>query len=129
MEESAFRLSCKTCSNDTLSVWKQKTKNKYIPFIICTTILFMFYIADSEVKELIIRHTSRAGARTQIGGGGGCIFIYSGHSRLISFEINFITKETNRAESENMNIHPPISFLALALHTSAGFTGRKTDNC
>ena len=26
---------------------------------------------------------------------------------LISFEINFITKETSRAEPEYMNIHPP----------------------
>ena len=46
----------------------------------------------------------RAGARTLI---GGCIFMYSGYSRLISFEINFITKETSRAEPEYMNIHPP----------------------
>ena len=42
----------------------------------------------------------RAGARTLIG-GGGCIFIYSGYPRLISFEINFITKETSR---QNLNI-------------------------
>ena len=52
----------------------------------------------------------RAGARTLIG-GGGCIFIYSGYARLISFEINFITKETSRAEPslridglQNLNI-------------------------
>ena len=37
---------------------------------------------------------SRAGARTLIGGGGG-VFIYSGYARLISFEINFISKETS----------------------------------
>ena len=49
---------------------------------------------------------SRAGARTLIW-RGGCIFIYSGCARLISFEINFITKETTRAEPEYMNIHPP----------------------
>ena len=58
-----------------------------------------------------------AGARTLIG-GGGCIFIYSSYARLISFEINFITKETSRAEPEYMNIHPPpppISVLAPAL--------------
>ena len=61
---------------------------------------------------------SRAGARTLIGGGGGCIFIYSGYARLISFEINFITKETSRAEPEYMNIHPPISVLAPALLVS-----------
>ena len=52
-----------------------------------------------------------AGARTLIG-GGGCIFIYSGFARLISFEINFITKETSRAEPEYMNIHPPPPQLA-----------------
>ena len=57
---------------------------------------------------------SRAGTRTLI---GGCIFIYSGYARLISFEINFITKETSRAEPEYMNIYPlpPISALAPAL--------------
>ena len=64
---------------------------------------------------------TRAGARTLIGGGGGgrvgCIFIYSGYARLIPFEINFITKENSRAESEYMNIHPPppVSVLAPAL--------------
>ena len=58
----------------------------------------------------------RAVARTLIG-GGGCIFIYSGSARLNSFEINFISKETSRAEPEYMNIHPPppISSLATAL--------------
>ena len=45
-----------------------------------------------------------------------CIFIYSGSARLTSFEINFISKETSRAEPEYMNIHPPpISALATAL--------------
>ena len=39
--------------------------------------------------------------------GGGYIFIYSGSGRLTSFEINFISKETSRAEPEYMNIHPP----------------------
>ena len=59
---------------------------------------------------------SRAVARTLIG-GGGCIFIYSGSARLTPFEINFISKETSRAEPEYMNIHPspPISALATAL--------------
>ena len=38
--------------------------------------------------------TSRAVARTLIGGGGG-IFIYLGNARLTSFEINFISKETS----------------------------------
>ena len=49
----------------------------------------------------------RAVARTLIGGGGGCIFIYSGYARLTSFEINFISKETSRAEPEYMNTHSP----------------------
>ena len=52
-----------------------------------------------EIAEIILSNmrSSRAGARTLIGGGGGGIFIYSGYARLISFEINFITKETSRA--------------------------------
>ena len=37
----------------------------------------------------------KAVARTLIGGGGGCIFIYSGYARLTSCEINFISKETS----------------------------------
>ena len=55
---------------------------------------------------LISKYKPRAVARTLIG-GGGCIFIYSGSARLTSFEINFISKETSRAEPEYMNIHPP----------------------
>ena len=55
----------------------------------------------------------RAVARTLI---GGCIFIYSGSARVASFEINFISKETSRAEPEYMNIHPPpIDAVATAL--------------
>ena len=58
----------------------------------------------------------RAVARTLIWGGGGCIFIYSGSARLVSFEIKLISKEISRAEPEYMNIHPlPISVLATAL--------------
>ena len=38
----------------------------------------------------------RAGARTLIG-GGGCIFIYSGSARLVSFVIKLISKEISRA--------------------------------
>ena len=51
----------------------------------------------------------RAGARTLIGGGGGGdVYSYiRGYARLISFEINFITKETCQAEPECMNLHPP----------------------
>ena len=47
----------------------------------------------------------RAVARTLI--GGGCIFIYSGSARLVSFEMKLISKEVSRAEPEYMNIHPP----------------------
>ena len=61
----------------------------------------------------------RAVARTLIGGGGGgvCIFIYSGSARIVSFEIKLISKEVSRAEPEYMNKPPPppISVLATAL--------------
>ena len=40
--------------------------------------------------------TGKAGARTLIG-GGGCIFIYSGYARLVSFVIKLISKEISRA--------------------------------
>ena len=53
------------------------------------------------------RSMIRAVARALIGGGGGCIFIYSGSARLVSFEIKLISKEASRAEPEYMNIHPP----------------------
>ena len=56
----------------------------------------------------------RAVARALIG-GGGCIFIYSGSARLVSFEIKLISNEVSRAELEYMNIHPPISFLATSM--------------
>ena len=48
---------------------------------------------------------------------GGCIFIYSGSARLVSFEIKLISKEVSQAEPEYMNIHPPppINVLATAL--------------
>ena len=56
-------------------------------------------------------HIFRAVARTLIGGGvgvgGGCIFIYSGSARLVSFEMKLISKEVSRAEPEYMNVHPP----------------------
>ena len=67
----------------------------------------------SMVKTFRYVHIFRAVARTLI---GGCIFIYSSSARLTSFEINFISKEISRAEPEYMNIHPPISALATALH-------------
>ena len=50
---------------------------------------------------------SRAVARALIGGGGGCIFIYLGRARLVSFEIKLISKEVSRAEPEYMNVNPP----------------------
>ena len=59
---------------------------------------------------------ARAVARALI--GGGCICIYSGSDRLVSFEIKLISKEVSRAEPEYINIHPPpppISVLATAL--------------
>ena len=54
---------------------------------------------------------SRAVARALI--WGGCIFIYSGRARLVSFEIKLISTEVSRAEPEYMNIHPPPPQLAL----------------
>ena len=38
-------------------------------------------------------------------GGGGCIFIYSGSARLVSFEIKLISKEVIQAEPEYTNKH------------------------
>ena len=63
-----------------------------------------------------VYNISKAVARALIG-GGGCIFIYSGSARLVSFEIKLISKEASRAEPEYMNITPPpISVLATALN-------------
>ena len=64
---------------------------------------------------------TRAVARTLIGGGGGCLFIYSGSARLPLFEINFISKETIWAEPEYMNIHPSPPLIN-ALATAPGNT-------
>ena len=47
----------------------------------------------------------RAVARALI---GGCIFIYLGSARLVSFVIKLISKEVSRAEPEYMNKHPPL---------------------
>ena len=78
-----------------------------------------FSVFHNKVFQVEMSHTLRASARTLMGGGGG-IFIYSGSARLISFEINFISKETSWAEPEYMNIHPPpINTLAPALHMLA----------
>ena len=80
-----------------------------------------FSVFPNKVLQVEMSHTLRASAGTLIaGGGGGGIFIYSGSARLISFEMNFISKETSWAEPEYMNIHPsPINTLAPALHTLA----------
>ena len=45
-----------------------------------------------------MKNASFSGGAGTLIGGGGSIFIYSGSARLISFEINFISKETSRAE-------------------------------
>ena len=78
------------------------------------------WLANKSIGWLNITGAfSRAVARMLI--GGGCIFIYSGYARLTSFEINFISKGTSRAEPEYMNIHPPpppINVLATALASS-----------
>ena len=78
-----------------------------------------------EKQGFRISPLSRAVARTLIGGGGGCIFIYSGSARLVSFEIKLISNEISRAEPEYMNIHPPISVLATALLLSGGMFGKQ----
>ena len=77
--------------------------------------MFRSLIIRTGMKERNVR--ARAVARALIGGGGGgCIFIYSGSDRLVSFEIKLISKEVSRAEPEYMNMHPPpISVLATAL--------------
>ena len=76
---------------------------------------------EGKRQRLLTLHQARTRAVTRTligGGGGGCIFIYSGYARLTSFDINFISKETSRAVPEYMNIHPPpppINVLATAL--------------
>ena len=51
-----------------------------------------------ELSVLVRVDVTRAVARTLIGGGGGgCIFIYSGSAQLVSFEIKLISKEVSRA--------------------------------
>ena len=77
----------------------------YVPTKRQRNVVRLFFVKSDE--------SSRAVARTLIGGGGRCIFIYSGSARLTSFEINFITKETSRARPEYMNIHPPPPQLTL----------------
>ena len=59
---------------------------------------------------------TRAVARALIG-GGGCIFIYSGSDRLVSFEIKLISKEVSRGRTRiyEYTPPPPISVLATAL--------------
>ena len=62
---------------------------------------------DDNLLFMII--ALRAVARALIG-GGGCMFIYSGSARLVSFEIKLISKEASRAEPKYMNIHPQLAF-------------------
>ena len=85
------------------------------------TILFFIRMAVSSVKNV-----TRAVARTLI--GGGCILIYSGYARLTSFEINFILKETSRAEPEYMNIHPPPPINVLATALNVTYRANTTDD-
>ena len=61
---------------------------------------------EQSLRKRKIRLFTRAVARS-VNGEGGCIFIYSGSARLVSFEIKLISKEASRAEPEYMNIHPP----------------------
>ena len=85
---------------------------------VCGVLYLTFYVLIWRSLD----GRGRAVARTlNGGGGGGCIFIYSGSARLASFEINFISKETSRAEHEYMNIHPPINALATALGRGFNF--------
>ena len=74
------------------------------------------------IKFLLKNCTDRAVART---------LIYSGYARLTSFQINFISKETSRAEPEYMNIHPPppINVLEMALCTEITLYLQKTSLC
>ena len=55
------------------------------------TFIIIICAISYEINDLC-----RAVARTLIG-GGGCIFIYSGSARLVSFEIKLISKEVSRA--------------------------------
>ena len=59
------------------------------------------------INKINQRINSSGVTRALIGGGGGCIFIYSCSARRISFEMNLISKEIRRAEHEYMNIHTP----------------------
>ena len=77
---------------------------------------------------LLLPAVTRAGARTLIG-GGGLIFIYSSYARLISFEINFNTKEISWAEPEYMNIHTPINVLAPALAVTIDKNSEMHEQC
>ena len=74
----------------------------------------------SSKPSLATQGRRRAVARALI---GGCIFIYSGSARPVSFEIKLISKEVSRAEPEYMNTPPPppISVLATALPTRGDF--------
>ena len=46
-------------------------------------------VAPRTIDKAMARDRAVAVARTLIGGGGGCLFIYSCSARLVSFEIKF----------------------------------------
>ena len=85
-----------------------KRKRQLLAVISTKILLTAFVVGKFELHIHKTREDPwaifRAVARTLI---GRCIFIYLGSARLTSFEINFISKETSRAEPEYMNIHPP----------------------
>ena len=87
-------------------------------FLTCTSAMLVARYKKYFINSIV--GTSRSGRATlsgvspvadlehQLGGGGGCIIIYPGFARLISFEINLISKEISRpASPEYMNMHPP----------------------
>ena len=109
----------------TISIWKISRRAWLLyKFVIILQNLIKAYHRksgkskyDRKLTELDVE-TTRAVARALIG-GRGCIFIYSGSARLVSFEIKLISKEASRAEPEYMiYTPPPISVLATALETT-----------
>ncbi len=55
------------------------------------------------------------------GGGGVYIHIFRCSARLISFEMNLISKEIRRAEHEYMNIHPQLNAVVTPLTVKRRF--------
>ena len=76
----------------------------------CILCVFMMVMPVNRLrvnKQKFCGDVGSGGSRALIGGGGGCIFIYSGSARLVSFEINLISKEISRPAPEYMNMHHP----------------------